>query len=94
MLASAVQEVCASGGVLDDSLERTSAMLARRVTASGRIAIVLALLLLVPGLASAQATIVIINNDGPGVGLNGPTPVSSVGGNTGTTGPWSSSTTN
>jgi hypothetical protein len=60
-------------------------MLAQRVSASGRIAIVLALLLMIPSLASAQATIVLINNDALGEGLNDPTPVAPVGGNVGTT---------
>jgi hypothetical protein len=35
--------------------------------------------------AHAAATIVVINNDPPGVGFNDPTPVAPVGGNTGTT---------
>jgi len=37
------------------------------------------------GLASAAATIVIVNNDAAGVGFNDPTVVAPVGGNTGTT---------
>src|SRR5438093_8524133 len=35
--------------------------------------------------AVEAATITVINNDGPGEGLNDPTPVAPVGGNTGTT---------
>jgi hypothetical protein len=35
--------------------------------------------------ANAQATITIINNDGPGEGFNDPAPVSPVAGNSGTT---------
>jgi hypothetical protein len=38
-----------------------------------------------PALASAQATIVIVNGNAPGVGFNDPTPVAPVGGNPGTT---------
>ena len=38
-----------------------------------------------PSTASAAATIIIVNNDGPGEGFNDPTPVAPVGGNTGTT---------
>jgi hypothetical protein len=38
-----------------------------------------------PTAAQAAATIVIINNDGAGVGFNDPTPVAPVGGNPGTT---------
>jgi hypothetical protein len=37
------------------------------------------------GVAHASATFVILNADGPGVGLNDPTPVAPVGGNPGTT---------
>jgi len=60
-------------------------MLVQRVSASGRVAVVLTLLLIAPGLAAAQATIVIQNFDGAGEGLNDPTPVAPVGGNPGTT---------
>ena len=35
--------------------------------------------------AFAAATIVVVNNDGPGEGFNDPTPAAPVGGNTGTT---------
>src|SRR5262245_19160713 len=35
--------------------------------------------------AHAAATIVVVNNDGPGEGFNDPTPAAPVGGNTGTT---------
>lgn len=44
-----------------------------------------ALLLFLPALMHAAATIVIQNGDGPNVGFNDPTPVAPVGGNTGTT---------
>ena len=40
---------------------------------------------LVPALAAANATIVIINGNAPGVGFNDTTPAAPVGGNTGTT---------
>ena len=33
----------------------------------------------------AAATIIVVNNDGPGEGFNDPTPAAPVGGNTGTT---------
>ena len=50
-------------------------------------ALVLALLLslIASSEASAQATIVIFNNDAPGVGFNDTTPANPVGGNSGTT---------
>jgi hypothetical protein len=41
--------------------------------------------LLAAGQAQAAATIVIVNQNGPGVGFNDPTPVAPVGGNPGTT---------
>ena len=44
-----------------------------------------ALVCAAPAVASANATIIIINNDGPGEGFNDPTPATPVGGNPGTT---------
>jgi hypothetical protein len=44
-----------------------------------------AVLLAVPLTLQAAATIVIVNNDGPGEGFNNPTPAAPVGGNPGTT---------
>src|SRR5262245_20796798 len=38
-----------------------------------------------PDVASANATITILNGDGPNEGFNGPTPAAPVGGNPGTT---------
>jgi len=48
------------------------------------VSIVIVALIIGSGSASA-ANVVIVNNDGPGEGLNDPTPVAPVGGNTGTT---------
>lgn len=48
-------------------------------------ALALFVALLVPVAAFANATIVIVNNDPPGVGFNDPTPATPVGGNPGTT---------
>ena len=42
-------------------------------------------LCLAPDAARAAASIVIVNNNAPGVGFNDPTPVAAVGGNSGTT---------
>ena len=63
-----------------------------RVTlSSNRLAIaaftllLLLLLLAIPRAASAKATFVVNNLDGPGVGFNDPTPAPPVGGNSGTT---------
>lgn len=42
-------------------------------------------ILAIPVSVDASATITIVNNDGPGEGFNDPTPVTPVGGNTGTT---------
>ncbi|HEX8255016.1 MAG TPA: PA domain-containing protein [Thermoanaerobaculia bacterium] len=50
-----------------------------------RALLLLASLLLVPTLAFANAQIIIINGDAPGVGFNDPTPAVPVGGNNGTT---------
>jgi len=47
--------------------------------------VMLAVSLVAASSASGQSTIVILNNDAAGVGFNDPTPVSPVGGNTGTT---------
>ena len=44
-----------------------------------------ALVCAAPAVASANATIIIINNDGPGEGFNDATPATPVGGNAGTT---------
>jgi hypothetical protein len=48
-------------------------------------ALALFIVLLLPVTAFANATIVIVNNDPPGVGFNDPTPAAPVGGNPGTT---------
>ena len=48
-------------------------------------ALLLIAALLLPTLAFANATIVIVNGDAPGVGFNDPTPAVPVGGNNGTT---------
>jgi hypothetical protein len=48
-------------------------------------ALALFVALLLPVAAFANATIVIVNNDPPGVGFNDPTPATPVGGNPGTT---------
>jgi hypothetical protein len=50
-----------------------------------RIGLWLACLLLIPGSSKAAATIVIVNADPAGVGFNDQSPVSPVGGNSGTT---------
>ena len=49
------------------------------------IVICLVLVINIPGLAQAGATITVVNLDGPGEGFNDPTPVPPVGENTGTT---------
>ena len=54
-------------------------------TKLGALALSLVLGVMANGLAAADATIVIVNLDGPGEGFNDPTPVSPVGGNTGKT---------
>ncbi len=48
-------------------------------------ALVAAVLCAAPAIAHANATITIINADGPGEGFNDPTPIAPVGGNPGTT---------
>ncbi len=50
-----------------------------------RIGVVLLLLLIPAATAFAKANIIIVNTDAAGVGLNDPTPVQPIGGNTGTT---------
>jgi hypothetical protein len=50
-----------------------------------RILLLLLAALVAPGAAFANATLVIVNGNAPGVGFNDPTPVAPVGGNTGTT---------
>ena len=61
------------------SADRTTLLRRAALAAAGCAA------LLAAGLASAQSTFVIINNNAPGIGFNDPTPATPVGGNNGTT---------